>query len=661
MAVSEDQNQETSHPVNESELEQYGVWVKAGPEDVIEAEAEDEGFSLDDLSEDSLDEIAIATPDSSAEESPVEDLSEDLSEDLAEISLDDTAEGISLDEEEDSLEELSLEDITDEVPSEDELDILELDDTIQDEPVTTTAEDEGLLTLEEEDLTIDMGDESEELGVDVSDELAVEPDALPAEPVDDLDELGDELTLEDDLEELDEPVDLSETADTVPPAASGGSGDGILDDNLSIEEDLPDDLNDLTLDLDELDVDSFEETGEGADLQTPDEVEELDLSTLPDSDDSFGDISADELTQDEDADVPELPVDELDTADELDALDLGEPDSEPIDELPAEDDLAIEEDILSLDELEIDEETPARIDEEIDLDLDLGSVDEGVPAEAVVPAGGSGDDRSVSLLESIERELSSIRSELGDLKRELGELRTAAPATAPAEAPVDEDEAGGFFAETEDDDETIALTGAELDNIMNTAEFTEETGQPTEIDDLLAGGDAAPVSEISLEEPAPEAEPLDIDLETSEAEIVDVEAEEPDALAGSNEEVDALASMDIDAELADIDELEDTSDAMPDVSAGDLPDLGIELEDETIPEDEPVFDAEPIDIDLPEPDLVAESDADLPDNLKSELKDVLSYMDQLLENLPEDKIQEFARSDHFAVYQKLFKELGLES
>ena len=38
---------------------------------------------------------------------------------------------------------------------------------------------------------------------------------------------------------------------------------------------------------------------------------------------------------------------------------------------------------------------------------------------------------------------------------------------------------------------------------------------------------------------------------------------------------------------------------------------------------------------------------------------MLQYMDQLLESLPEDKIQEFAQSDHFTVYRRLFEELGL--
>jgi hypothetical protein len=49
----------------------------------------------------------------------------------------------------------------------------------------------------------------------------------------------------------------------------------------------------------------------------------------------------------------------------------------------------------------------------------------------------------------------------------------------------------------------------------------------------------------------------------------------------------------------------------------------------------------------------------LPGNFKTELKQVLSYMDQLLESLPEEKIEEFAKSEYFDTYKKLFKDLGL--
>jgi hypothetical protein len=35
------------------------------------------------------------------------------------------------------------------------------------------------------------------------------------------------------------------------------------------------------------------------------------------------------------------------------------------------------------------------------------------------------------------------------------------------------------------------------------------------------------------------------------------------------------------------------------------------------------------------------------------------YLDQLLEALPEEKIREFANSEYFGTYKKLFEELGL--
>ena len=58
------------------------------------------------------------------------------------------------------------------------------------------------------------------------------------------------------------------------------------------------------------------------------------------------------------------------------------------------------------------------------------------------------DDRSLSLLENIERELSSIRSELGDLKRELGELRGLPAGTGLPPAEAADEEAVGFFEES---------------------------------------------------------------------------------------------------------------------------------------------------------------------------------------------------------------------
>ena len=55
----------------------------------------------------------------------------------------------------------------------------------------------------------------------------------------------------------------------------------------------------------------------------------------------------------------------------------------------------------------------------------------------------------------------------------------------------------------------------------------------------------------------------------------------------------------------------------------------------------------------------AEETVDENAELKKDIKSVLLYMDQLLENLPEEKIVEFAKSDEFTTYKKLFSELGL--
>ena len=91
----------------------------------------------------------------------------------------------------------------------------------------------------------------------------------------------------------------------------------------------------------------------------------------------------------------------------------------------------------------------------------------------------------------------------------------------------------------------------------------------------------------------------------------------------------------------------------------------------SIPEEEPAVTESVPEITLEE-EPVAESaealpaeerkgeEGAIPENLRDEIRSVLKYMDQLLESLPEDKIQEFAKSEHFEVYRRLFEELELE-
>ena len=95
----------------------------------------------------------------------------------------------------------------------------------------------------------------------------------------------------------------------------------------------------------------------------------------------------------------------------------------------------------------------------------------------------------------------------------------------------------------------------------------------------------------------------------------------------------------------------------------DIPEAHVENHDDT------VFSAEELDQaskEIPRLDL-EETAAEqqkiktetLPIHLKDEIKSVLTYMDQLLESLPEEKIEEFAKSEYFDTYKRLFDELGI--
>ncbi len=81
--------------------------------------------------------------------------------------------------------------------------------------------------------------------------------------------------------------------------------------------------------------------------------------------------------------------------------------------------------------------------------------------------------------------------------------------------------------------------------------------------------------------------------------------------------------------------------------------MAVDVAPEAPVTEEPIVEKEPV---------VEETKADsnsVNSDLKQDIKSVLLYMDQLLENLPEEKIVEFAKSDEFTTYKKLFSELGL--
>ncbi|HUX12808.1 MAG TPA: hypothetical protein VMW87_07245 [Spirochaetia bacterium] len=666
----------------DQELEQYGVWVKVGPEDYEETGGKEDDFSLTDFD----DEPTLESLDDNITEEEEELLSS--LEEPGTAGSTARADSIASDDFEDF--NFDSEESLPEIPDED------LPDLSADDAELSAADAE----LSSEELSFDLTDESD-LFVSEENDLTRNPGSPRQEKVDfDLDsELeipeGEEIIATD--EAIDEPEELQGA-----------------DEELSILE--PSD-------------------------ERPDE---FDLSDL-------------ELSETERM-VEDLP--ELDLSEEDDGLALG-------------DDVSVDFPTDSFDDVGA---------------VELEMTEPADPASRFATVHGTvNGDESLSILHTIEKELASIKEELGQLKRELSSMKAAPSSSAAPETHPLEHEITGFFDEEED--ETIALTGDELDNILNTAEFTEEAGKPTEIDDFVDGfaaephvsaepdsgsaevaedfiqddedllrdtdlektlyeeaevpPDELPIEEISLDDDfsgqaVMAGEGIEIDLESETEAAVEADSE-ADFLKGDDGEVDALARMDIESELAEIEELDDETEEDFEF---DSTDLDIDL---TIPEaapaaeeafeiDEPETEAEEANFDSFEDleeveaaeDLSVEELADeqpstletlddleelveepqtledwspdiaiddesrvevpeikpdrssdrgqsavapapgggrqigLSDDLKSEIKTVLGYMDKLLEALPEEKIQEFARSDHFIVYKRLFEELGLE-
>lgn len=364
------------------------------------------------------------------------------------------------------------------------------------------------------------------------------------------------------------------------------------------------------------------------------------------------------------------------------------------------------------------------------------------------------------ILKKIEAELASIKAEIHDLKARLEQVgHPLAEETVRVEGEK-EPAKGGFFSD--DEDEVIALTGDELNNILSSAEVTSELGQtqepfestpggedlitydetgeitsePASSDiDLLQGtefesalGEEVEIPNYPVTAPAgaetPEAEagvPDSIALE--EAPLPDLGDEEPDLSVGpSAEEEEANLDL-LGQELGDIpsetaipqeeidftqpqslpeslqvesmemvDQIEDVTESFfGDVEGGveaeeNEPALEIPFDDELLTEEDSLTSAlesssedlggldsisvgaeESSSVDAivdevlppPPPPQPSGGGAGLSEKMKEEIKSVLAYMDKLLASLPDDKIQEFAESEHFEVYKRLFEELGL--
>lgn len=204
-----------------------------------------------------------------------------------------------------------------------------------------------------------------------------------------------------------------------------------------------------------------------------------------------------------------------------------------------------------------------------------------------------------------------------------------------------------FF--NEDDSIDSTLTSEKLDYIAADAkekvEIQSEQTDNEEFSDLdLPSPTVDDITDNTLDEL--DENPNSLELPNTSEEIEITETEEP-VFEESSVEEPVIEEPVIEETNNDDTVLEDSvieaTNFNDEISAGD------DLQDESVFTEQ--FETEPKKENV--------SNEEIPSDLKQEIKSVLSYMDQLLENLPEDKISEFAQSEHFVTYKKLFQELGL--
>ncbi|WP_321492593.1 SUMF1/EgtB/PvdO family nonheme iron enzyme [uncultured Desulfobacter sp.] len=283
---------------------------------------------------------------------------------------------------------------------------------------------------------------------------------------------------------------------------AGGDGEGVLEDDVEIEE-IDDDTE-----IEEIDDDELEEVEE---LDEDAEVEEIELDEdeeLEEVDEDLLDADIEEI--DEDTEIEEIDDDELEEVEELDE------DAE-VEEIELDEDEELEEvdeDLLDADIEEIDEDTEI---EEID-DDELEEVEE-LDEDAEVEEIELDEDEE---LEEVDEDLLDADIEEIDEDTEIEE--------------IDDDE----LEEVEELDEDAEVEEIELDEGEDLEEL-EEIDEDTEIEDV----------ELDEDESLEEIEDIELDAD-EQLEVVDLgedeDLEELDEL--DEEEINALDEFRKSRELA---------------------------------------------------------------------------------------------------------------
>ena len=296
----------------------------------------------------------------------------------------------------------------------------------------------------------------------------------------------------------------------------------------------------------------------------------------------------------------------------------------------------------------------------VQLEDSITPSDENLPTEIEVPKVDESFDEPVMDSEPSVEESTEESFEAPSLDSEAEESETTREAVSDEEPalstePEFTEETETESTESESESESFEAPEPEVESVSE-PENEESESLDAQVDNSITQDDYNYLAEDEAAQETPEE---DEKLETgiSEEPVNTVfnkwEASNPEGEENPVEEnVDEDFQEPVSTEIAP-EETESTPDEQPE--AFEEP-VSAPIDDAV--NEEPVADSiesEP----KPEEPSPSSCVCSIPEEMKQEIKSVLAYMDQLLESLPEDKIAEFAQSEQFSTYKKLFNELGL--
>ena len=557
---------------NTNELDSYGVWVKRPPKDALQ-----DDFSSPQEETESFDSSSIDLPEiTDFDETSFENSSDALSESEANT----ISEDIFNTEEMPQTKDLSQEENNEEKP-------------LQEESLEQSSED---ISQEDGEIDLDsfMSDSSE---VSADDFLSSSGDG--------------EVSLDDFMDSgSDGEIDLDAFMDDGFSSSSGSSSkkeddvqnDDALDINVNFTDNTQDEIpvREIT-EEDELPSEEYSEAEAEESITTQEvstdfgESEDVDLS-------DFG----------IDSDAEETPV--------TDNVKQGKK-SEVVDY-----DLAISEDDTNDSVAPVVNEVKSTSHEAEETQEQAQTV----PADSTVVNN--------DLLKQIVNDLSGLKNELNSLKNDFAELKShnsldpSAPKSAGGEYSDSNKENTGFF-QSDDSDETIALSGDELSNIVNSSDIYEDdkdSQEETVTEEPVVEDSVEPVDEeLSINETA-----LDFQEEQNKTQETSLPSDEENAIPESEDFVNEETS-------------ENQETTLPSNEENTIPESEDSLKNEMDFNDENPFGSVNESIEIPE-EVDSQSDLSIDiDDTSLEEPDLNQIDEEESEDISIPKVQDFSPDDMF--------------